>query len=95
MLNKLRKPKGPEMGAVITRPGSSADNKTGGWRALRPKWDKKKCTQCMQCWIYCPDMSIPQKNGKRLETDFDYCKGCGLCKNVCVFGAIEMIEEEK
>ena len=58
-------------------------------------WNKKKCTQCMNCWMYCPDMAIPQKKGKRVETDFDFCKGCGICKQVCPFGAIEMEKEKK
>jgi len=26
---------------------------------------------------------------------YDYCKGCGICKNVCPFNAIKMIEESK
>jgi len=84
-----------DIGAIVTRPGSSADNHTGGWRALRPVWNKEKCTQCMICWTYCPDMAIPQKDGKRTETDFDYCKGCGICKQVCPFAAITMEKEEK
>jgi len=83
------------IGAVVTRPGSTTDNKTGGWRALRPVWNKEKCTQCMICWMYCPDMAIPQKNGKRVETDYDFCKGCGICKKECVFGAITMEKEQK
>lgn len=84
-----------EIGAVVTNPGNSVLNHTGGWRALRPVWDKKKCTQCMICWMYCPDMAIPQKDGKRTETDFDFCKGCGICKQVCPFGAIHMEKEKK
>lgn len=84
-----------EIGAVITTQGNSVENKTGGWRALRPVWHEDKCKQCMICWGYCPDMAIPQKNGKRLETDFDFCKGCGICKQVCPFQAITMEKEEK
>ncbi len=85
----------PDIGAVITNPGNSVENKTGGWRAMRPVWDPKKCKQCMICWSFCPDMAIPQKDGKRLETDFDFCKGCGICKQVCPFAAITMEKEEK
>ncbi|MBW2997277.1 4Fe-4S binding protein [Candidatus Woesearchaeota archaeon] len=94
---KLKTPKTKKLdiGAVITTPGNSDDNKTGGWRALRPVWNRKKCTQCMICWPYCPDMAIPQKDGKRLETDFDFCKGCGICKQVCPFAAITMEKEKK
>ena len=83
------------MGGIITDPGSSVKNETGGWRILRPVWNKKKCTHCMVCWMYCPDCSIPQQNGKRLETDFRFCKGCGICKTECIFGAIHMEKEKK
>lgn len=83
------------IGAVIVTPGNSDENKTGGWRALRPVWNKDKCTQCMVCWMYCPDNAIPQKGGKRIETDFDFCKGCGICKTECMFGAIMMEKEKK
>ena len=87
--------KEPLIGAVIDKPGNSVENKTGGWRALRPVWNKEKCTQCMICWLYCPDMAIPQKGGKRTETDLDFCKGCGICAKVCPFQAITMETEEK
>lgn len=82
-------------GAVIKKVGSTTANKTGGWRTLMPKWNKGKCIQCMMCWQFCPDNSIPQKSGKRLETDFDFCKGCGICAEVCPVKCIEMVKEEK
>lgn len=83
------------IGAVIDTPGNSKQYKVSGWRSLKPKFDKDKCTQCMACWWQCPDNAIPQKNGKRLETDFDYCKGCSICAVACPFKAITMEKEEK
>jgi len=83
------------VGAIITEPGSTIKTKTGNWRMFKPVWDIKKCTQCMTCWMYCPDMAIPEKNGKRLGTNMDYCKGCGICAKVCPFKAIKMVKEEK
>lgn len=83
------------VGAVITEPGSTIKNKTGGWRSFKPLWHKDKCIQCMLCWMYCPDIAIPQKNGKRIETNLDYCKGCGICAKVCPVKCIEMVKEEK
>ena len=92
MANKKQK---DLMGGTITEIGSSIKNETGGWRIFRPVWNKKKCTQCMACWMYCPDCAITQKNGKRIETDFKFCKGCGICKTECIFGAIYMEKEKK
>lgn len=83
------------LGCVVEKPGNSVLYKLDGWRSLKPKWDKKKCNQCMVCWGYCPDIAIPQKSGKRLETNFDYCKGCGICSVVCPVKAIVMESEEK
>ncbi len=83
------------IGGVIENPPTSLKNKTGAWRAFRPVWDEKKCINCMICVAYCPDMSIPVKDGKRMETNFDYCKGCGICASVCPVKAITMEEESK
>ena len=44
----------------------------------------------MLCAIYCPENCIPVKKGLRLETDFDFCKGCGICAQVCPAKAIKM-----
>ena len=83
------------IGGVIEEGGTALKNKTGSWRAFRPVWDEKKCIHCMQCVALCPDLCIPVKEGKRLETDFDYCKGCGICAAVCPVKCIEMKEEEE
>ena len=82
-------------GAVITEPGSTEKYKTGDWRTFRPSWDRTKCIQCMICWQFCPDMAIPQKDGKREETNFNYCKGCGICAKACPVKCINMVTEEK
>jgi pyruvate ferredoxin oxidoreductase delta subunit len=37
-------------------------------------------------------VAIPFKDGKRLEFDYDHCKGCGICAKVCPFDAIVMKE---
>ena len=83
------------IGGVITKPGSTKGYKTGDWRTFRPHWDEKRCIQCMQCWQFCPDSSIPQKKGKRQETDLEFCKGCGICAQVCPVKCIVMDKEDK
>ena len=49
----------------------------------------------MLCVPFCPDSSIPVKDGKRLDFDFKHCKGCGICVKVCPFDAIDFVKEEK
>jgi pyruvate ferredoxin oxidoreductase delta subunit len=70
-------------GAVILEAGSSEKFKTGSWRSMRPVWIQENCIQCMKCWLFCPDMSVKVKDGKREEFDYDFCKGCGLCAVEC------------
>ena len=33
---------------------------------------------------------LVNKEQKREDFNYDYCKGCGICANVCPFDAIEM-----
>ncbi|MFH1510714.1 MAG: 4Fe-4S binding protein [Candidatus Woesearchaeota archaeon] len=77
--------------AIITEPGSSVKNKTGGWRTMKPVRDKEKCKMCGICWQFCPDAAI----GEDFEPNLDYCKGCGICAEECPFKAITMVKEEK
>ena len=53
---------------------------TGEWRVDTPEFIEEKCKQCLFCVPVCPDSSIPVKDGKRLDFDFDHCKGCGICE---------------
>lgn len=75
-------------GGYIYASGNSEEFRTGDWRTTTPKLDLAKCKQCLLCAPVCPDMSIPVKDGKRLDFDLEHCKGCGICAKVCPFGAI-------
>ena len=73
---------------------------TGEWRAKRPVIDFSKCTPCKKnkntcylCWLYCPEGTI--KRAIPLEINLTYCKGCGVCAQVCPTKAIDMVVEEK
>lgn len=44
----------------------------------------KKCRMCMK--LGCPAISF---NGEKIVIDETQCNGCGLCFNVCPFGAME------
>ena len=60
---------------------------------MRPIWDSEKCTNCMLCWVYCPDASIEVKDREMTGIDLLHCKGCGVCVNECKFGALTLIPE--
>ena len=83
------------IGAVVTEPASSAEDKTGGWRTFRPEKNEKKCINCLFCWIYCPDSSIIVKDEKMVGFDYEHCKGCGICAKICPVKCIDMKREEK
>lgn len=83
------------LGAVLKSDGSSAKNKTGGWRAFRPITDKNVCVGCGLCWAVCPEGCIRKDQAGKFSADLDYCKGCGICANECPVKAITMVKEEK
>ena len=109
---KLKNYKEIPIGGKILEAGNSRKYKTGDWRTFRPVHDPEKCTNCMICWMLCPDSCIkvgkvdnPNKGKKGVNDnpklgnfggfDYDHCKGCGICANVCPTKAIEMKEENE
>jgi len=93
---KLKGWKSIPIGGKILEAGNAAAYKTGGWRTYRPIWDASKCSNCLFCWVYCPDSSIKVKNGKITGIDYDHCKGCGICAKECPLKdkAVKMIKEK-
>lgn len=78
--------------AGLIGPGSFIENKVSGWATFRPVRDKEKCTMCLLCWFYCPEGTIVRiSNRGDLMTNYDYCKGCGVCANECPVDAIKMV----
>jgi len=80
-------------GAVIPDSGNSRDYVTGGWRSQRPVRDDATCTQCLICWIMCPDSAVVVVDEKVTDFKLKQCKGCGVCANQCPVNAIEMVPE--
>jgi len=81
-------------------PGIGEAGRTGEWRISFPVIEKEKCTPsrqnkpaCFLCWLYCPEAVISKKIP--VEIDLEYCKGCGICSQVCPVQAITMINEEE
>ena len=77
--------------------------KNAGWRNMRPVLDAGKCTGCLQCYLYCPDGCIFRPARQTADAagtaavaiDYDFCKGCGVCVEVCRFGALAMVPESE
>jgi len=72
----------PRAGLILS-PGNAAEYETGDWRSQRPVWDANKCTNCLLCWVFCPDSAIIVKEGKVTGIDYAHCKGCGICAHEC------------
>lgn len=82
-------------GATIPEAGTAKRYRTGGWRSERPVWDAEKCSQCLQCYMFCPDSSIIVKDDKMVGIDLEHCKGCGICARECPRSCIEMVPESE
>ena len=79
-------PQGP------TFPAGQLHEISAGMRTFRPVIDASKCIHCLRCFLVCPDGAI-DKSGEMLEIDYNYCKGCGVCKRACKPEAISMEKE--
>jgi len=81
-------------------PGIGEAGRTGEWRNAHPVIDADKCTPvrqnkpaCFLCWLYCPEAVISKTIP--LQINLEYCKGCGICSQVCPVRAISMVNEEE
>jgi pyruvate ferredoxin oxidoreductase delta subunit len=75
---------------------SSRHVETGLWRSMRPVLDAGKCVSCLRCWLQCPDSSVRADDaGKVCGIDLFFCKGCGICAEICPADAISMHPESE
>lgn len=80
---------------AISYPKEGAMGKTGSWRVFRPVLDESKCVKCLRCWVFCPEAAIKRGKDDTISIDYDYCKGCGICADVCAVDAITIERERK
>ena len=54
------------------------------------------CFECDNCVVYCPQTAVfkvkksQSTTGRYVDTDYDKCIGCHICKDVCPTGYIQM-----
>ena len=53
------------------------------WRVKKPVFNIDVCIDCQNCWVWCPDTSIISRDKQMLGIDYDHCKGCEVCVEVC------------
>ncbi len=90
--------KNAPMGGVITTPGNSAEKDLSISRqGYIPQLDLGKCTHCSLCEMTCPDLCFnfaagTDKKGRPAQElqgiNYQYCKGCLKCVEVCPTGAL-------
>ena len=80
-------------------PAIGEAGKTGEWRDSFPVIDQGKClparqnkASCFLCWLYCPDAVVSKTIP--IQINMEYCKGCGICAQICPSNAITMIREQ-
>ncbi len=79
-------------------PAIGEAGKTGEWRDAFPAIDREKCLPakqnkpaCFLCWLYCPEAVVSRTIP--IQIDMEYCKGCGICAEICPAHAIAMVSE--
>jgi 2-oxoacid:acceptor oxidoreductase delta subunit (pyruvate/2-ketoisovalerate family) len=79
----------------VVRAADAVHPSTGAWRTgVRPVADLSRCVDCLLCWLHCPDSAILLDGEAFAGFDYDHCKGCEICADVCPVEAIAMAPEE-
>jgi pyruvate ferredoxin oxidoreductase delta subunit len=63
-----------------------------GWRNTKPVINNDTCNKCKWCYLVCPEGVIFSEENK-MQIDYRFCKGCGICAKECKKAAITMEKE--
>lgn len=77
----------------ILAPGNAIERQTGFWRTERPEIDRELCTRCGLCFVQCPDGAIALDEQGYPIIDYEHCKGCLICLEVCRPRAVKSIKD--
>jgi len=80
---------------VVFEAGNSVEQRMSSWRSMKPVIERRQCTNCLICWIYCPEPAIYRDADGLVQIDYDHCKGCGICAEECPRKAIRMVVEHE
>jgi len=64
-------------------PTNSHEKSVKDWRVRKPVHNVDLCINCQNCWVYCPDSAIISRDKVMKGIDYEHCKGCGICVEVC------------
>ena len=90
------------IGGVILDAGNSIrKNLSTSRQGFLPAYDQNTCVHCGLCDIVCPDLCFVWTDDRDGELavklqgiDYNYCKGCLKCVDVCPTGSITELREE-
>jgi pyruvate ferredoxin oxidoreductase gamma subunit len=90
-------------GGVILNPGNSMlKDHEASRKGFAPKFNSEACCHCGYCDLVCPDYCfVWEKNPEKkmgaelLGIDYQYCKGCQKCIQICPVEALTLSPESE
>ena len=81
-----------DLSPILSEATVASAGETGSWRNYRPLVSSELCSKCGNCIVYCPE-GVIFEGVDSVEIDYRFCKGCGVCREVCGQKEIEMVTE--
>lgn len=91
------------IGGAIVNPGNTVlKDLSASRQGFLPAFDRSRCVDCAMCEMVCPDLCLvweqnpdpaARKWRRLVGIDYQYCKGCLKCVEICPTGALEALRE--